>query len=71
MTGTDKLRAAEAAELAEIKTSTWTAYVSRGQAPPPDGHYDKRTPWWHRSTIEQWRTTRPGQGSRTDRQDGE
>jgi hypothetical protein len=66
MTEADKLRAADAAGLAGIRTATWTAYVSRGQAPKPDGHYDQRTPWWYRSTIEQWRTARPGQGSRTD-----
>jgi hypothetical protein len=60
----DKLRSADAAELAGIGLSTWSSYVSRKQAPEPDGHYDLRTPWWYRSTIENWKASRPGQGAR-------
>ena len=62
--GDDKLRSAAAAELAGVGLSTWSAYVSRGQAPEADGHYDLRTPWWYRSSIESWKASRPGQGSR-------
>lgn len=62
--GHDKLRSAAAAELAGVQVSTWSAYVSRRQAPEPDGHYDLRTPWWYRSTIETYLGNRPGQGSR-------
>jgi hypothetical protein len=62
--GDDKLRSDAAAELAGIKLSTWSAYVARKQAPKADGHYDLRTPWWYRSTVEDWLTSRPGQGSR-------
>jgi hypothetical protein len=62
--GDDKLRSAAAAELAGVRLSTWSAYVSRRQAPQPDGRYDLRTPWWYRSTVENFKATRPGQGSR-------
>ena len=63
--GDDKLLSAAAAELAGVKLSTWSSYVSRGQAPKPDDYYDRRTPWWYRSTVEDWKASRPGQGSRT------
>ena len=46
--------------------STWRAYVHRGHAPKPDGWYDKRTPWWWESTIDEWMANRPGRGARTD-----
>lgn len=62
--GDDKLRSDAAAELAGIRLSTWSAYVARKQAPKADGHYDLRTPWWYRSTVEDWMASRPGQGSR-------
>lgn len=57
-----KLRAAEAAKLAGVATGTWHGYVSRGQAPPADGRYDGRTPWWFESTVRQWQGSRPGPG---------
>jgi predicted DNA-binding transcriptional regulator AlpA len=62
--GDDKLRSSAAAELAGVKLSTWSSYVARKQAPKPDGHYDRRTPWWLRSTVNDWKASRPGQGSR-------
>jgi hypothetical protein len=62
--GDDKLLSGAAAELADVKLSTWSSYVSRGQAPKPDDYYDRRTPWWYRSTVEDWKANRPGQGSR-------
>jgi predicted DNA-binding transcriptional regulator AlpA len=52
---TDRLTTAAVAALLGIAPATWRAYVSRGQAPPPDGHIDKRTPYWLASTIEKWR----------------
>lgn len=47
------------AEHLDIKASTWRAYVARGQAPQPDGHYDARTPYWLASTIDTWKASRP------------
>lgn len=55
MKPSDKLTTSDVAEQLGIAPVTWRAYVSRGQAPPPDGHIDKRTPYWLASTIEAWR----------------
>jgi len=49
----DQLTVTDIAALLGIKPATWRAYVSRGQAPPPDGHLG-RTPWWRRLTIAAW-----------------
>jgi hypothetical protein len=51
----ERLTVSAVAERLGIQPSTWRAYVARGQAPKPDGWYDRRTPWWHASTIEAWR----------------
>lgn len=51
----EKLTVTEIANLYGIKPATFRAYVKREQAPPADGHHDKRTPYWLRSTLEQWR----------------
>ena len=51
----DKLRIDDVAALLNIKPVTFRAYVSRQQAPPADGQFDGRTPYWLRSTIETWR----------------
>jgi hypothetical protein len=32
--------------------------VAREQAPKPDGHYDRRTPWWFARTIQEWQASR-------------
>lgn len=61
----DLLTVAEAASLAGVRPDTWTSYVSRGQAPAPDGRLGSK-PWWHRATVEQWIAERPGMGARTD-----
>lgn len=66
MTEQQRLRVADIATRAGITPTTWTAYVARGTAPKPDGHYDGRTPWWWASTIDTWLANRPGQGARTD-----
>ncbi len=52
---TDQFTVRDVAELLGIEPVTFRAYVSRGQAPKPDGHIDARTPYWSRSTIEIWR----------------
>jgi hypothetical protein len=51
----DKLTVPKVAELYSIKPATFRVYVHRKQAPPADGYHDKRTPYWLRSTLEQWR----------------
>jgi len=61
------LTAAQAAAAAGIAEKTWTSYVARRQAPPPDSR-DLRTgrPEWAEATVAAWMATRPGQGARTD-----
>ena len=56
---TDKLTTAQVAEAIGIKPATFRAYVSRGQAPEPDGWHDARTPWWFAATIHEWNAKRP------------
>lgn len=53
----DRLTVMQVAQLYNIKPATFRAYVKRGQAPKPDGQHDKRTPYWLRSTLEEWRPT--------------
>lgn len=60
----DRLTTAEVADLLGIKPVTWRGYVSHRKpvnnpAPAPDGHFDARTPYWNRSTVEAWRDARP------------
>lgn len=52
------LRTAAARE-AGLGLSTWVSYASRGlpranPVPKPDGHIDRRTPYWLPETIEAW-----------------
>lgn len=62
-----KLTAKAAAERAGVKLGTWTSYVSRGQAPGPDGVCDPcGCSWWWSSTVDEFMATRPGQGARMD-----
>lgn len=56
-----QLTRAEVAELVGISPDTWSAYVTREQAPVPDGHLG-RTPWWWSTTIERWQAKRKGPG---------
>lgn len=51
-----------------IAASTWRAYVTRGQAPAPDlpplisgGH---AIPGWKQTTLDTWKSDRPGRGRR-------
>jgi hypothetical protein len=55
----------EVAAMVGVTADTWSAYVARRYAPPPDEHIG-RTPRWRRSTIASYLAARPGQGSRTD-----
>lgn len=54
----EKLTVTQIAAAYDIKPATFRAYVKREQAPPADGYHDKRTPYWLRSTLEAWRSTR-------------
>ena len=64
---TDRLGNAQAAAVAQVSPSTWRAYVARGTAPEPDGREEiSGTPWWWRSTVEDFMRSRPGRGARTD-----
>lgn len=54
-----KLTTRAVAERLGIKGATWRAYVTRGQAPQPDGHIDARTPYWTSATIDEWKDHRP------------
>lgn len=54
----NRMTTAEVADLLGIAPATWRAYVSRGQAPPPDGRHDARTPYWRRDTVEAWKASK-------------
>jgi len=54
----ERLTTKETAERLGLAASSWRAYVSMGIAPEPDGHYDRRTPWWYASTVEDWNISR-------------
>lgn len=63
----ERLSVSAAAKLAGLKTDTWRAYVTRGQAPKEDGIDETfGRKYWYRTTVETWMANRPGQGSRTD-----
>lgn len=61
-----RLAARQAADLAGIAPDTFTAYVSRGQAPPPDSPAGE-PPWWHQATIDAWLKRRLGRVGRPGR----
>jgi hypothetical protein len=54
---------AGAAAITGVETKTWSAYVTRGQAPAPDD-YVGREPVWHLSTVLRHIDTRPGRPGR-------
>jgi transposase-like protein len=54
-----KLRIRDIADRLNIQPGTWRDYVSRDQAPKPDGHFDLRTPYWFEATIAQYEASRP------------
>jgi len=43
-----------------IAPSTWRVRVHSGTAPPPDDHFDERTPFWWQSTIDTYENERNG-----------
>lgn len=56
----------QAAEKAGVAVSTFRAYVTRGQAPAPDGQFGNQN-YWLPETVDTWLASRIGQGARTDR----
>jgi hypothetical protein len=57
--GDERLTVAAIAERLNIAPGTWRSYVARGQAPPADGWFDRRTPWWSATTVKAWADARP------------
>lgn len=47
---------------APISRPTWSAYVTRGQAPAPERVFG-RSPVWRPDTIREWQSTRPRRGA--------
>ena len=45
---------ADVANYLGVKPRTVTAYLARGQMPPPGGRIG-RSPWWWSTTIRAWR----------------
>ncbi|RYI20432.1 helix-turn-helix domain-containing protein [Dermacoccus sp. 147Ba] len=68
--GSTMLTQAEAAQLAGVSVSSWSSYVSRGQAPAAARHVG-RTPLWRRDVVDEWRKNRPGQGRRNTERERE
>lgn len=54
----DKLTSTDITRMLNITPELWRQWRHRGKAPQPDGHHDRRTPYWLRSTITTWNTTR-------------
>ena len=55
-----------------VDSTTWRAYVARGQAPHPNGRdiiRGRAHPWWTVEAVERWVAGRPGPGFR-DRSPG-
>lgn len=69
-----KLYHADVADRLRIAEGTWRRYCAsslnrRRIAPLPDGVDTEAghvRPWWKPETIDNWRTSRPGPGTRTD-----
>ena len=53
----------QAAEMAGIGVDTFSAYVTRGQAPGPV-EYVGSTPLWDTDAVQSWVQTRPGRPGR-------
>ncbi len=48
-----------------ISRATWSAYVSRGQAPAPDRTFGK-SPVWRPKAVKDWQASRPRRGSASE-----
>lgn len=56
----EQLTALTAAQRLGVKRDTFWAWVTRGQAPAPDGREPlSNKPWWFASTIDEWNASRP------------
>ena len=60
----DVLTVAQVAEYLGLSIRTVETYRADGRMPEPT--MVGRTPTWTREQIDQWMTSRPGQGARTD-----
>jgi len=61
---TDVLTVAQVAEYLGLSVRTVETYRADGRM--PTATMVGRTPTWTRAQIDQWMTSRPGQGARTD-----
>jgi hypothetical protein len=61
--GSDQLTFEGVSAVVGLPVKTLRTYGARKTLPAPDG-YLGRTPWWYRSTIEQWARERPLRGQR-------
>lgn len=52
---------AQCLEHTQVTKGTWSAYVTRAQAPAPAGHLNPRTPLWDASEVRVWHAARPSQ----------
>jgi len=56
----ERLTARMVATRLGVELDTWWAWVTRRQAPQPDGREElSNKPWWYASTIERWEGRRP------------
>lgn len=75
VTTTDEIRGNQAAaDYVGVSVNAWRPYVARGQAPAPDrreiagGH---AIPVWDKTTLDNWKATRPGRGRRRKQPDAD
>lgn len=61
----DYLDNTRAATYVGVERNTWTRYQVEGRTPPPDLTLGN-SPGWLTSTLDAWKTDRPGPGARTD-----
>jgi predicted DNA-binding transcriptional regulator AlpA len=66
LTATRLLDIGDVARLAGVTPATITAYLARGRMPAPVTRIGN-SPVWSRPVIQQWLTSRPGQGVRRRR----
>lgn len=57
----------QVAERLGITPGAWRARVHREQAPPADGRFDERTPYWMASTIDAYASGTDGRAEPSDR----